>query len=145
MIKSIYTAKAYVDRDYDADKEDEKHDPDIVIDIKGLDEEAIQKWWDKFKDNNYWKTFSQNCSTTIAEGLKAGGGDKYASFMSSWNIIWKPNDVEDYAKSIKTGLDTKKSESLNPKEHKPSELSAGHEDKKTVDKTEDIYRDDPLN
>ena len=83
MIKSIYTAKAYVDRDYDADKEDEKHDPDIVIDIKGLDEEAIQKWWDKFKDNNYWKTFSQNCSTTIAEGLEAGGGDKYASFMSS--------------------------------------------------------------
>ena len=55
------------------------------------------------------------------------------------------DDVEDYAKSIKTGLDLKKSESLKSKEHKPSDLSAGHEDKKTVEKTEDIYRDDPLN
>ncbi|HOH62334.1 MAG TPA: RHS repeat-associated core domain-containing protein, partial [Bacilli bacterium] len=144
LIKSIYTAKAYEKRTYKQDEEEEKHSPDFVIDIQGLDEDAILKWWNDFKTNNYWKTFSQNCSTTIADGLAAGGGDKYSSFMASWNIIWKPNDVEDYAKSIKAGLDLKKAESLKPKEHKPSEISAGHEERKTIDKTEDIYRDDPL-
>ena len=71
-----------------------------AIFIKGLDENAMGQWWNSFRTQNKWKTLSQNCSTTVAEALKAGGGDDHASFLSAHNLVWTPQSVQDYAGSI---------------------------------------------
>ena len=73
-----------------------------------LNREAIAVWWNQFKNdpNNKWKTLSQNCSTTVAEALKAGNASTpWWDFWSSWNIVWTPADVEELARAINKKLE----------------------------------------
>jgi hypothetical protein len=68
-----------------------------------LDEDAIKTWWDEFNDDddNLWSTFSQNCSTVVAEALRRGGAKTpWWDLVNGWNIIWTPQDVRRYAESI---------------------------------------------
>ena len=78
--------------------------PDYQIKIMGLDEKNILDWWLNFKESNKWKTLSQNCATTAADALKAGGGGDFASWWQLHNIVWTPNDVKKLADTIKTNL-----------------------------------------
>jgi len=88
--------------------------PDHTLLINGLDEEKIKNWWQSFgltRDGVLyegpmlpWATLAQNCSTVVARALSIGGGDKYASWTKSWNVVWTPNDVLNYATSIMHGI-----------------------------------------
>jgi RHS repeat-associated protein len=97
-IPDIYSAPA-LPPDLARDQEEEGTNP-IIIHLDNLDEDAIKKWWSKFRTDNRWKTLSQNCSTTVAEALDAGGGRKRAP-VASHHFVWTPADIEDYARQIK--------------------------------------------
>lgn len=102
---------------YESDVEYEDCEPDWTIHLKGLDEKSILAWWEIFglmKGNVMlqgplppYNFMSQNCSTVVAIGLKKGGGDKYASWYSSWSVVWRPQTVLEYALTIKQGLGAK--------------------------------------
>lgn len=106
LLKSfdIYSAPAIPNQTYLRDVFLEGQAPDYQIRIEGLDEAAIEKWWDEFRVSNEWKTLSQNCSTTGSDALKAGDAAKYASWWSLHNMIWTPNDVKALTESINRGL-----------------------------------------
>ena len=113
--RNIYTAGPFRARTYEDDVagEDNK-DPDYQIVLNGLDEDAMKTWWQSFgltRDGvlyygplQPWETLTLNCSTVASRALYMGGGDKYASWAKSVNVIWTPNDVYEYALSIQTGL-----------------------------------------
>ena len=109
FIEDIYTVDAIKNKTFAQDIEDEDNKkPDVTISINGLDEKAIAAWWDKFKNdpNNKWETLSQNCSTTVADALKAGNASTpWWDFWNSWNIVWTPADIEDFAHAINRKLE----------------------------------------
>ena len=92
----------------------ERSQPDHLIDIAGLDEIRIKEWWQSFgltRDGLLdagpmlpWETIAQNCSTVAARGLSVGGGDRFANWTKAWNVVWTPDDVLQYAMSIRAGL-----------------------------------------
>ena len=110
----IYSVQAIRNRLLSDDIAAERMPPDHQLVIQGLDEKKIKDWWQSFglsRDGvlyqgplQAWETLAQNCSTVAAKGLAVGGGDKYASWHRSWNLVWTPNDVLQYARSIQAGL-----------------------------------------
>ncbi|MEO3430525.1 RHS repeat-associated core domain-containing protein [Pelagibius sp. CAU 1746] len=104
MEYNIYCAPP-LERTLNLDSRDERRRPDTAIKIDGLDEEAIQKWWDEFRDSHRWCTLDQNCSTTVAEALDVGGGmvDALIGGGRPSPVIWAPEDVEAYAAAITIG------------------------------------------
>lgn len=93
---------AYQQRDPRDDIRDEGSLPNESIPIEGLDEAAIKAWWDKYrKSDPNWKTIGRNCSTTVADGLKAGGAPDTG--QSSSHLVWTPADVLQYALDIAAG------------------------------------------
>jgi len=109
FVEDIYTADPIKNRTFAQDVAGEDgRMPDVTISINGLDENAIAAWWNQFKNdpNNKWETLSQNCSTTVAEALKAGNASTpWWDFWSSWNIVWTPADVEEFARAINKKLE----------------------------------------
>ncbi len=101
---SIYSAPARPRQTFLRDQIFEGQAPDYQIRIEGLDEVAIEQWWDNFLQSNEWKTFSQNCSTTSADALKVGGAKKYTNWWRLHNIVWTPNDVKALTESINQNL-----------------------------------------
>ena len=77
--------------------------PDVEIVINGLDEAAIDAWWQNYRKNNRWKTFGRNCATTASDALKAGGGGSWW-WWSAHNVVWTPNDAEAFTRAIKNDL-----------------------------------------
>ena len=103
-LSNIYDAPHEKNQTYedDCNGEDGRY-PDWSKYIGGLDEDAIKTWWDEFNDDddNLWSTFSQNCSTVVAEALRRGGAKTpWWDLVNGWNIIWTPQDVRRYAESI---------------------------------------------
>jgi hypothetical protein len=96
----LYSAPAFPNQSYADDVAFEGRGPDHVIPISGLDEAAIKAWWGDFKSKNKWSTLSQNCSTTVADALDAGGGGD-GVYLADWNSFWTPADVRGYADAIK--------------------------------------------
>lgn len=115
---NVYASHPFRNRTYDEDVAAEGQPPDRVIRIEGLDEQAIKDWWQSFgltRDGVLyqgpllaWDTLRRNCSNVVATALSVGGGDKYASWSKSWNIVWTPADVLQYALSIQQGLTSKR-------------------------------------
>jgi hypothetical protein len=115
---NVYASHPFRNRTFQDDIRDEGQMPDHSIRIDGLDEDAIKDWWQSFgltRDGvlfqgplQSWDTLKRNCSTVVAVGLKKGGGDRYASWFKSWNLVWKPSDVLTYALSIQNGLSKQK-------------------------------------
>jgi hypothetical protein len=56
---------------YDHDREEEGEDP-VIIQIDGLDEDAIKKWWNNGKGHGDWGDLN-NCSDIVGEALRQGG------------------------------------------------------------------------
>ena len=106
LLKSfnIYSAPAIPNQAYVDDIRFEGQSPDYRIRVEGLDEAAIENWWDDFLQSHEWKTLSQNCSTTGSDALKAGGAAKYANWWSLHNMVWTPSDVNALTESINRGL-----------------------------------------
>lgn len=101
----IYSAPPAMEN-FAKDVEWEGQNPDVTVQIDGLDEAAIQKWWDAFKNNNQWKTLTNNCSTVSANALAVGGADQYSAKDGRFSkpIVWSPKDVFDYVNSINRGM-----------------------------------------
>lgn len=104
LIPLIYSAPALDNQTMSKDILYEGKNPDHQIKITGLDEAKISTWWNDFKQNNEWKTLSQNCSTTTSDALKAGGGSDYSSWLKSHNIVWNPGDAKAFAREIKRNI-----------------------------------------
>jgi hypothetical protein len=109
----IYDAHPFVLRKFEDDVRDEGMRPDWTIRIEGLDEEAIKGWWKGFNPQAHdmygppsapWSTITSNCSKIVALALDAGGGQQYAPYQSSRNVIWTPNDVRIYAQAVQAGV-----------------------------------------
>ena len=103
----IYTVSAIKGRTYADDVRDEGGPPDHVVTISTLDETAVKDYWKGLISRSpNWSTLGQNCSTTVARSLMAGGGDekvKWTGWYHQWNVVWKPDDVARYAKTIRDG------------------------------------------
>jgi len=112
--RDVYASHPIRNRSYSADVSAEGQSPDHFIRIEGLDEKAIKDWWQSFglsRDGmlyqgplQSWDTLQRNCSNVVATGLRVGGGDKFASWSKSWNLVWTPANVLRYAQSIQRGL-----------------------------------------
>jgi hypothetical protein len=112
--RNVYSSHPFRNRTFSQDVAAEGQPPDHSILLDGLDESAIKDWWQSFgltRDGVVfqgplppWSTLSQNCSNVVVIALRAGGGDKYASWITSWNVVWTPADVLEYARSIQRGL-----------------------------------------
>jgi hypothetical protein len=108
---------------YDQDKDNEGHDADGVVTFNDgdLDEGAFKTWWNgKISDKTQtYKLFSNNCSTAVAEGMKAGGAEKYQPLdlgdqLKDWwisnNSVWMPKDVLRYALWTKAKIEKYRSQ-----------------------------------
>lgn len=115
--ENIYASHPFRNRSFEADSLAEGQPPDTVVELNGLDENAIKNWWQSFglaRDGvqyqgplQSWDTLKRNCSTVVANGLHMGGGDKHAEWHKTWNLVWTPSDVKQYALSIQRGLKAK--------------------------------------
>ena len=104
LIANIYTAPAFQNRTFQQDRNAEGRAPDHIITINGLNEKDIYDWWKNNKST--WSSLSNNCSTAVANALKAGGADvRFYNEWSAHNNIWTPTDVAEYAKDIKKHQD----------------------------------------
>lgn len=111
---NVYRSYPIRNRRFQDDIADEGQAPDHRVTIDGLDEPAILNWWASFGLSRGgrplagppepWSTLRMNCSTVVSTALKLGGGDRCAAWSKSWNLVWTPNDVLQYALSIKNGL-----------------------------------------
>ena len=100
---------AVENRPYDEDVNAEHRPPSPPLTLEGLNEEAIIKWWADFKAAGHrWELYDQSCAQTVADALRAGGGDKFVHGVSgwwrSWNVVWSPHDVLLFALEIQHGL-----------------------------------------
>lgn len=90
----IYTAEEIPNQTHADVLRLEGQPPDHTIHISNIDTASVKQWWGDWQ-NNQWATLRYNCSTTVYHALRAGG--KPYSFQ----FIWKPGDVRDYAYKIK--------------------------------------------
>lgn len=112
--RPIYASAPYRTRTLAQDAWEEERSPDHTIRIDGLNEAAIHSWWRSFgliRDGvalpgplQQWHTTKQSCATVAARALRIGGGDEYAKWVHTWNTVWTPADVADYARSIRRGM-----------------------------------------
>lgn len=110
---NIYASAPFRYRAFEEDVAAEGQEPDRIVTLRGLKESAILDWWQGFglsRDGQHyegplqsWDTLNRNCSTVVATGLHIGGGDAYADWVKTWNVIWTPADVLAYASSIRSG------------------------------------------
>jgi hypothetical protein len=106
----VFCAPAFRDRTYDQDVQGEDgRPPDRLVRLSRLNESAIRSWWSGIR-RNYpeWCTLSNNCSTTVARALQAGGGDGWCSIpdrlWNTWMLAWEPRGVLEYALAIQRGI-----------------------------------------
>ena len=65
--------------------------PDRQIVIYHLDEKAIVRWWHEQRYYPNWRMFLHNCSTVVAEALKAGGaGQRCPGWDAAGLLRWHP-------------------------------------------------------
>jgi hypothetical protein len=90
----LYSAPPDPRRTLDKDKSDEGNRAPIDIVVKGLDEAAIKKWWEKYKNDpkNKWETTNANCSSITVLALQAGGA-KIGPPPSL--LYWSPDQLKD--------------------------------------------------
>jgi RHS repeat-associated protein len=104
-----YSVDPIRDRQFYADVRDEGNSQPKDTRIEGLNEDAIQKWWDTFSSDpsSKWSTATQNCSTTVADALKAGGATVgWWDLKAGHNFIWRPEDVQRFADAINRYLES---------------------------------------
>jgi hypothetical protein len=114
LSQRVYEASPFRNRSYKDDVNAEGQGPDHSVRLDGLDERSIRNWWQGLglvRDGVLiqgpllpWGTLRRNCANIVAEGLRTGGGDRYANWTKSWNLVWTPADVLAYALSIQRGL-----------------------------------------
>ena len=105
LLPDVYTVAAIQPRTFrdDVEAEDDTQ-PQWRVAVGGLDHKAIRAWWASFKTTHKWSTLSQNCSTTVADALWAGGAASILTAreddMFQGVVVWTPNDVLALATAI---------------------------------------------
>ena len=46
-----------------------------VINVPGLNEQAVKEWWETEKDNAVYNAFFSNCADTVHDAIEIGGRD----------------------------------------------------------------------
>jgi RHS repeat-associated protein len=107
-LPEIFVAKANDPQTMDDDIKLEGQQPNENIVITTLNEAKIKAWWLVFKRTNHWISLTQNCSTTVADGLQVGGGSDSHSVWgfvclewASHCAVWTPAKASAYANAIK--------------------------------------------
>jgi len=105
LLPQVYTVDAYPNQTYADDVNLEfGHEPDWRLIVGGLDESKIQNWWQGFKTTHQWSTLVQNCSTTVADALWAGGASGILTSRERDNlqaiVWWTPNDALLFAQAL---------------------------------------------
>lgn len=117
LLSRIYSSPAVPNVTYDQDVAAETRPPDFVVNVFGLNQADILNWWNGFKGSHEWSSLSQNCSTTVADALWAGGAgeildyDSLVAFLSMF--VWTPNDIVLFAQRINQCY----FETANPDQH----------------------------
>ncbi len=93
------------DKVFEAEDGDPPKDPDYIIRVGGLDNDAIRTWWATFKTTHQWCTLSPNCSTTVAEALWAGGAkNRLTATQYAWysapSFPWTPASIYRFVQDI---------------------------------------------
>jgi hypothetical protein len=81
--------------------------PSTIFELDGLDERAIKIWWMRWRGSTLMYTWAgQNCCSTVAEALQAGGSERFAR-MVGWvtPAMWLPSSISAYARAIRAGLE----------------------------------------
>lgn len=109
LLPDVYCAPANDPQTYTDDVRLENgHDPDWRIPVGGLDNNKIRTWWSSFKTGHDWCTLSQNCSTTVADAMWAGGAASILTSRETDNFetiaVWTPDDALAFAQAIDTHL-----------------------------------------
>ena len=112
LLSDIYCSDAYPNRTFQDDVDGEEgHQPDWRVAVGGLDHDKIRTWWAGFKTSHQWCTLSQNCSTTVADAIWAGGASGILTPRETANwesvVVWVPNDVLSFAQAIDAHLVSK--------------------------------------
>jgi hypothetical protein len=79
--------------------------PSGTFQLDGLDERAMKTWWMRWRGSStMYMAEGKNCSTTVAEALRAGGSEKFAK-MGGWTkpTMWTPYTLSAYARAIRAG------------------------------------------
>lgn len=105
LIPQVYTVDAFPNQTYANDVSfEDNHPPDWRMLIGGLNESEIRSWWGGFKTSHQWSTLSQNCSTTVADALWAGGASGILTSRETDNFqsiaLWTPNNVLAFAQAL---------------------------------------------
>ena len=114
--RNVYSAHPIGNRSLYDDIRDEGGSPDHTVVISGLEEGKILSWWRRTAlswgggralgpPSVAWSSLGSNCSQIVATALKQGGGNEFSAWRKSWNIVWTPNDVLEYAESIARGME----------------------------------------
>lgn len=72
----------------------EKGQPDKTYTLDWLDEDAIQNWWDRYKQENNWKLLTSNCCKIVYEALVSGGAP------TEVKLVWTPGGIDTYVGQI---------------------------------------------
>jgi hypothetical protein len=81
----------------------------ITVDLKGLDEDGMRRWW-KACQKTYWSLLNTTCSQMAVDALRAGGGDRYVGgswvrhYFTSHSVVWRPSVVLDYAQAVRASV-----------------------------------------
>ena len=86
------------------DIESEERSYDKLFYIEGLNEAAMQRWWDNF--NIGWSRLGQNCCTTVIDGLRVGGSESRLSlgarvYYSRVTLLWTPFRAMTYCSQMR--------------------------------------------
>ena len=85
------------------DIENEGRQYDSYFDIYGLDETAMQRWWDNFSSR--WNLLGQNCCQTVIDGLRVGGSERRLNFLArayyAVTLLWTPFRVMTYCSQMR--------------------------------------------
>ena len=76
--------------------------PDYQVQVQGLDDGRMRDAWRLWLNSHRYLVWNSSCATTVAEILRAGGGDMYTSWPG--RLIWNPNEVRGYAQAINLGF-----------------------------------------
>ena len=79
--------------------------PTRWVAIRNLKLSAMRTEWNLMctKQSAHWKVVDKNCATTVANLLKAGGGDALAT-AAKHQLVWWPTDLIRYARSMGTNI-----------------------------------------
>ena len=114
---------------YLIDRRIERREADVKVEITGLDEAAMKKFWESYKaESKKYNMLKSNCSTVVATALELGSGkpsnlnpsikiSEYVQnsglqfllkvrFMGNSIRMWTPNDVMTYALQLKSNATT---------------------------------------